>query len=53
MEHLSQINDDRKNLVANIMREVNKNFEKREIKRFRLLELDKGVFYISFIIPFL
>ncbi|PIZ87695.1 single-stranded-DNA-specific exonuclease RecJ [Candidatus Nomurabacteria bacterium CG_4_10_14_0_2_um_filter_30_12] len=30
--HLSKINDDRKTMVAGIMREVNKKFEKREIK---------------------
>ena len=31
-DHLSKINDDRKVMVAGIMREVNKKFEKREIK---------------------
>lgn len=31
-EHLSKINDDRKIMVANIMREVKKKLEKREIK---------------------
>ncbi len=31
-DHLSKINDDRKSLVAGIMREVNKKFEKREMK---------------------
>ncbi|MFA6524202.1 MAG: single-stranded-DNA-specific exonuclease RecJ [Candidatus Paceibacterota bacterium] len=30
--HLSKINDDRKLIVAGIMREVNKKFEKRELK---------------------
>ena len=30
--HLSKINDDRKTMVAGIMREVNKKFEKREMK---------------------
>jgi len=30
--HLSKINDDRKLIVATIMREVKKNFEKREIR---------------------
>lgn len=29
--HLSKINDERKTIVTSIMREVNKNFEKREI----------------------
>jgi len=31
-DHLSKINDDRKTMVAGIMREVNKKFEKREMK---------------------
>ena len=31
-KHLSKINDERKLIVAGIMREVNKKFEKREIK---------------------
>lgn len=31
-DHLSKINDDRKTMVASIMREVNKKFEKREMK---------------------
>ncbi|HAS81073.1 MAG: Single-stranded-DNA-specific exonuclease RecJ [Candidatus Nomurabacteria bacterium GW2011_GWE1_32_28] len=31
-DHLSKINDDRKTMVASIMREVNKKFEKREIR---------------------
>ena len=31
-EHLSKINDERKIIVTGIMREVNKNFKKREIK---------------------
>ncbi len=31
-DHLSKINDDRKIMVAGIMREVNKKFEKREMK---------------------
>lgn len=31
-DHLSKINDDRKTMVMSIMREVNKKFEKREIK---------------------
>jgi len=30
--HLTKINDDRKLLVAGIMREVNKNFERREVR---------------------
>ncbi len=30
--HLSKINDDRKTMVAGIMREVNKKFEKREMR---------------------
>ena len=30
--HLSKINDDRKTMVAGIMREVNKNIEKRELR---------------------
>ncbi|MFA6353795.1 MAG: single-stranded-DNA-specific exonuclease RecJ [Candidatus Paceibacterota bacterium] len=30
-DHLSKINDERKTIVKNIMREVNKNFEKREM----------------------
>ncbi|OGI71749.1 hypothetical protein A3B84_01160 [Candidatus Nomurabacteria bacterium RIFCSPHIGHO2_02_FULL_35_13] len=32
-DHLSKINDDRKTMVAGIMREVNKKFEKRETKK--------------------
>ena len=31
-DHLSKINDDRKTMVTGIMREVNKKFEKREMK---------------------
>jgi len=31
-DHLSRINDDRKTMVAGIMREVHKKFEKREMK---------------------
>ena len=31
-DHLSKINDDRKTMVTSIMREVNKKFEKREIR---------------------
>lgn len=31
-DHLSKINDERKSIVTGIMREVNKNFEKREMK---------------------
>ncbi len=31
-DHLSKINDDRKTMVTSIMREVNKKFEKREVK---------------------
>ena len=31
-DHLSKINDDRKTMVAGIMREVNKKFEKREMR---------------------
>ncbi len=31
-DHLSKINNERKNIVTNIMREVYKNFEKRELK---------------------
>jgi single-stranded-DNA-specific exonuclease len=34
-DHLSKINDERKNIVKSIMREVNKNFEKREINELR------------------
>jgi len=32
-DHLSKINDDRKTMVTGIMREVNKKFEKREVKK--------------------
>ncbi len=32
VEHLSKINDERKNMVIGIMREVNRNFEKKEIR---------------------
>ena len=31
-EHLSEINDERKNIVVTIMREVNRTFEKRKVK---------------------
>lgn len=31
-DHLSNINDDRKTIVTGIMREINKNFEKREMQ---------------------
>ncbi len=34
-DHLSKINDERKTIVKSIMREVNKNFEKREVNELR------------------
>ncbi|MFH1200884.1 MAG: single-stranded-DNA-specific exonuclease RecJ [bacterium] len=34
-DHLSKINDERKTIVTSIMREVNKNFEKREMNELR------------------
>ena len=32
-DHLSKINDERKNIVKGIMREINKNFEKRKLEK--------------------